>query len=152
MLAGFLVARGDASYQVELVLVSIYVNVLAVAGCVKSSEVLVSLVSCTINTESVLNLRTTKTDRVSRCLLHVCHVRTTYDERCSVQCIRVALGDDCHSSGMLRQQYDTSAVVSERAHGFYTVPYSYEFFQQGDVLRIVSTRQNKECLTERIDN
>ena len=43
--------------------------------CVKSSEVLVSLVSCTINTESVLNLRTTKTDRVSRCLLHLCHVR-----------------------------------------------------------------------------
>ena len=66
--------------------------------------------------------------------------------------VRVALGDDCHSSGMLRQQYDTSAVVSARAHGFYTVPYSYEFFQQGDVLRIVSTRQNKECLTERIDN
>ena len=33
--------------------------------CVKSSEVLVSLVSCTINTESILNLRTTKTDRVS---------------------------------------------------------------------------------------
>ena len=53
---------------------------------------------------------------------------------------------------MLRQQYDTSAVVSARAHGFYTVPYSYEFFQQGDVLRIVSTRQNKECLTEQIDN
>ena len=36
---------------------------------------LVSLVSCTINTESVLNLRTTKTDRVRRCLLHLCHVR-----------------------------------------------------------------------------
>ena len=36
---------------------------------------LVSLVSCTINTESVLNLHTTKTDRVSRCLLHLCHVR-----------------------------------------------------------------------------
>ena len=43
--------------------------------CVKSSEVLVSLVSCTINTESVLNLRTPKIDRVSRCLLHLCHVR-----------------------------------------------------------------------------
>ena len=83
LIAGFLVARGDASCQVELVLVSIYVTVLAVAGCVKSSEV---LVSCTINTESVLNLRTTKTDRVSRCLLHLCHVRTTCDERCSVQC------------------------------------------------------------------
>ena len=36
--------------------------------------------------------------------------------------VRVALVDDCHSSGMLRQQYDTSAVVSARAHGFYTVP------------------------------
>ena len=56
------------------------------------------------------------------------------------------------TTGMLRQHYDTSAVVSARAHGFYTVPYSYQFFQQGDVLRIVSTRQNKECLTERIDN
>ena len=57
LIAGFLVARGDASCQVELVLVSIYVTVLAVAGCVKSSEVLVSLVSCTLNTGSVLNLR-----------------------------------------------------------------------------------------------
>ena len=40
---------------VEVVLVSICVNVLAAAGCVKFSEVLVSLVSFTINTESVLN-------------------------------------------------------------------------------------------------
>ena len=48
---------------------------LPLSVCAKSSEVLVSLVSCTINTESVLtNLRTTKTDRVSRCLLHLCHV------------------------------------------------------------------------------
>ena len=39
------------------VLVSICVNVLAAAGCVKFSEVLVSL-AFTINTESVLNLRT----------------------------------------------------------------------------------------------
>ena len=37
--------------------------------------------------------------------------------------VRVALGDDCHSSGMLRQQYDTSAVVSARAHGFYSALY-----------------------------
>ena len=50
---------------------------LPLSVCVKSSEELVSLVSCTINTESVLNLHTTKTDRVSRCLLHLhmCHVR-----------------------------------------------------------------------------
>ena len=48
---------------------------LPLSVCVKSSEVLVSLLSCTINTESVLNLHTTKTDRVSRCLLHLCHVR-----------------------------------------------------------------------------
>ena len=70
LIAGFLRCEheSDASCQVELVLVSICVNVLAV---VKSSEVLVSLGSCTINTESVLNLRTTKTDRVSRCLLHL---------------------------------------------------------------------------------
>ena len=30
-------------------------------------------------------------------------------------------GNDCHSSGMLSQQYDTSAVVSARAHGFCSV-------------------------------
>ena len=59
---------------------------------------------------------------------------------------------DCHSSGMLRQQYDASAVVSARAHGSCSVPYSYGFFHQVDSLRTVSTRQNKECLTERIDN
>ena len=55
-------------------------------------------------------------------------------------------------AGMVRQQYDTSAVVSARAHCFYTVPYSYQFFLQVEALRTVSTRQNKECLTERIDN
>ena len=53
---------------------------------------------------------------------------------------------------MLRQQYDTSAVVSARAHGFCSVPYSNGFFLQVDALRTVSTRQNKECLKERIDN
>ena len=58
---------------------------LPLSVCVKSSEVLVSLVSCTINTESVLtNLSTTKTDRVSRSLLHLSC--TPCDERCSVQC------------------------------------------------------------------
>ena len=30
--------------------------------------------------------------------------------------------------------------------------YSYGFFLQVDALRTVSTRQNKECLTERIDS
>ena len=45
----------DASYQVELV--SVVAVFLPLSVCVKSSEVLVSLVSCTINTESVLNLR-----------------------------------------------------------------------------------------------
>ena len=43
-------------------------------------------------------------------------------------------------------------MVSARVHGFYSVTYSYEFFLQVDALRTVSTRQNKECLTERIDN
>ena len=57
--------------------------------CVKSSEVFVSVMSCTINTESVLNLRTTKTDRVSRCLLHLCHVLVMSVVLFSV---RVALG------------------------------------------------------------
>ena len=46
LIAAFIVARSerDASCQVDLVLVSICVNV---PVCVKSSEVLVSLVSCT---------------------------------------------------------------------------------------------------------
>ena len=98
-----------------------------------------------------------RSDRVRRCLLHMCHVRLVMSvvlfsvriatsKSCSVR------GDDWHSSGMLRQQYDTSAVVSARAHGSCSVPYSYEFFHQVDSLRTVSTRQNKECLTERIDN
>ena len=106
------------------------------------------LVSCTINTESVLNLRTTKTDRVRRCLLHLCHVRAL---SCSVYVLQrqSPVRGDGHS---LRQQYDTSAVVSARAHGSCSVPYSYGFFHQVDSLRTVSTRQNKECLTERIDN
>ena len=58
LIAGFLVSRGvnvKVMPPVEVVLVSICVNVLAAAGCVKFSEVLVSLVSFTINTESVLN-------------------------------------------------------------------------------------------------
>ena len=35
-----------------------------------------------------------------------------------------------------------------RAHGVCSVPYSYKFFLQVDALRTVSTRQNKEFLTE----
>ena len=90
---------------VDVVLVSICVNVLAAAGCVKFSEVLVSLVSFTINTESVnvLNLRTG-----DRAVVYC--TRATYalcDERqctcCNVEVLYVH-GDDCHSSGMLRQQ------------------------------------------------
>ena len=94
--------------------------------------------------------------RLRRCLLHMCHVRLVMSvvlfsvhiatsNSCSVR------GDDWHSPGMLRQQYDTSAVVSARTHGSCSVPYSYGFFHQVDSLRTVSTRQNKECLTERID-
>ena len=44
------------------------------------------------------------------------------------------------------------SVHDARAHGFCSVPYSYGFFLQVDALRTVSTRQNKECFTERIDN
>ena len=81
---------------------------------------------------------------------------TTCDERCCVQCTSPTCGDDWHSSGMLRQQYDTSAVVSARAHRFYTVPYSYEFFLQVDALRtglsLLVRTKNAQCLTERIDN
>ena len=114
---------------------------LPLSVCVKSSEVLVSLVSCTINTESVLNLRTTKTDRVSRCLLHLCHVRLVMSVVLfSVLYVYVlerrspVRGDGCH-----RQQYDTCAVVSACAHGFCSVPYSYGFFLQ---VVAVSTHQN----------
>ena len=53
LIAGFLVSRVKVMPPVEVVLVSICVNVLAAAGCVKFSEVLVSLVSFTINTEFV---------------------------------------------------------------------------------------------------
>ena len=56
LIAGFLVSRGVNVKVMPPVLVSICVNVLAAAGCVKFSEVLVSL-AFTINTESVLNLR-----------------------------------------------------------------------------------------------
>ena len=92
--------------------------------CVTSSDLLVCLVSCTINTESVLNLRTTKNDLVS-CFLP-------------------------HLYAWLRQQYDTSAVVSARAHGFCYIQDSYEFFLQVDTLRTVSTHQSKECLQNKL--
>ena len=75
---------------------------LPLSVCVKSSEVLVSLVSCTINTESVLNLRKTKTDRVSRCLSHLCHVRLVmsvvlFSVRTVLQCRSPVRGDDWHA-------------------------------------------------------
>ena len=72
-------------------------TVLPLPVCVKSSEVLVSLVSCTIDTESVLNLRTTKTDRVSRCLLHLCHVRLVMRLVMSVVLfsVRIATSKSC---------------------------------------------------------
>ena len=57
------------------VLIGVNVKVMPPVQVAKSSEVLVSLVSCTLNPESVLNLRTRKPDWVSRCLLHLCHVR-----------------------------------------------------------------------------
>ena len=57
---------------------------LPLSVCVKSSEVLVSLVSCMINTESVLNLRTYDEDGETLSIAPVpC---TPCDERCSVQC------------------------------------------------------------------
>ena len=71
---------------------------LPLSVCVKSSEVLVSLVSCTINTESVLNLRRTKTDRVSRCLSHLCHVRLVMSVVLfSVRIATSKSGDDWHA-------------------------------------------------------
>ena len=105
LIAGFLVSRGVNVKVMPPVLVSICVNVLAAAGCVMFSEVLVSL-AFTINTESVLNLRTGDRAVVycTRAMYALC------DERCSVQCtcgnveVLYVHGDDCHSSGMLRQQ------------------------------------------------
>ena len=78
------------------------------------------------------------------------------DERCSVQCtccnveVLYVHGDDrlpfiWHDAP---SAVDTSAVVSARARGVCSVLYSYKFFLQVDALRTVSTRQNKECLTE----
>ena len=61
--------------------------------CVKASEVLVSLVSCTIDTESVLKLRTTRTDRVSRCLLHLCNVRLVMSF--TLFSVRIATSKSC---------------------------------------------------------
>ena len=48
---------------------------------------------------------------------------------------------------MLRQQYDTSSVVSARAHSFCSV-----HLRVLSASRTVSTRQNRGCLTERINN
>ena len=70
---------------------------LPLSVCVKSSEVLVSLVSCTINTESVLNLRTRKTDRVRRCLLHLCHVRLVMSV--VLFSVRIATSKSCSVRG-----------------------------------------------------
>ena len=70
----------------------------------------------------------------------------------SVVLFSVRVVEVLHVVTTIRLQYDTSAVASARAHGFYTVLYSYEFFLQVDALRTVSSRRNKECLTERIDN
>ena len=69
------------------------------------SELPITL-SFTINTESVLNLRTGDRAVVycTRAMYALC------DDRCSVQCtccnveVLYVHGDDCNSSGMLRQQ------------------------------------------------
>ena len=129
---------------------------LPLSVCVKSSEVLVSLVSCTINTESVLtNLRTTKTDRVSRCLLHLCHVHLVMSV--VLFSVRIATSKSC--TCMVTTAIRLACSVSNMTRLLWSVHvhmvsalYSYGFFLQVDALRTVSTRQNKECLTERIDN
>ena len=151
LIAGFLVSRGvnvKAMPPVEVVLVLICVNVLATAGCVKFSEVLVSLVSFTINTESVLNLRTGDqavapvpstpcvmsvvlfSVRVATSKSCMCMVTTAIHLACSVSSRHVCCGQ-CTCTWCLL-----------------CTPYSYRFFLQVDALRAVSTRQNKECLTE----
>ena len=121
----------------EVVLVSICVNVLAAAGCVKFSEVF------TVNTESVLNLRTGDRAVVycTRDMYALC------DERCSVQCtccnveVLCVHGDDCHSSVSSRH------VCYGQCTCTCTWCLLYKFFLQVDALRTVSTRQNKERLT-----
>ena len=126
---------------VEVVLVSICVNVLAAAGCV---EVLVSLVSFTINTESVLNLRVIEPLCIAPVPCTPCVMSVVLFS------VRVATSKSCMC--MVTTAIHLACSVSSR-HVCYgqctwSVPYSYKFFLQVDALRTVSTRQNKECLTE----
>ena len=104
--------------------------------------------SCTINTESVLNLRTTKTDRVSRSLLHLCHVRTTCDERCSVQCtcctwVTTAIRLACSVSNTTRLLWSEHVnMVSALYHTLTSSFCRVTFYGLS-----LSTRQNKNELT-----
>ena len=113
--------------------------------CVKSSEVLVSLVSCTINTESVLYLRTRKTDRVSRCLLHLCHVRLVMSVVVfSVRVLHVvttAIRLACFVSNMTRLLWSVHVHIVSTLYRILT-----SSFCRLTLYRLtVSTRQNKEC-------
>ena len=134
---------------VEVVIVSICV---AAAGCVKFSEVLVSLVSFTINTESVLNLRTGDRAVVycTPCVMSVVlfSVRVATSKSC--MCM-VTTAIHLHPSAV-----DTSAVVSAR--GVCSVPYFYKFFLQVDALPVADPgfskgghRNDIICMTSQVN-
>ena len=121
--------------------------------CVKSSEVLVSLVSCTINTESVLYLRTTKTDRVSRCLLHLCHVRlvmsvVVFSVR-DLHVVTTAIRLACFVSNMTRLLWSVHVHIVSTLYRILTSSFC-RLTLYG--LSLLVRTKNAQCLTERIDN
>ena len=136
---------------VEVVVVSICVNVLAAAGCV------MSLVSFTINTESVLNLRTG--DRVvvycTRAMYALC-IAPVPCTPCVMSVVlfsvRVATSKSCMC--MVTTAIHLACSVSSRhvCCGQCTCTWCLlctVFLKVLSAsLRTVSTRQNKECLTE----
>ena len=111
--------------------------------CVKSSEVLVSLVSCTVDTESVLN------DRVSRCLLR--HVRLVL--LCSVYVLQrrsparaTAIRLACSVSNMTR------LLWSEHVSTLYRILTSSFCRLTLYGLSLLVRTRTAQCLTEQIDN
>ena len=118
--------------------------------CVKFSEVLVSLVSCTINTESVLYLRTTKTDRVSRCLLHLCHVRLVMSVVVfSVRVLHVVTTAIRSVSNMTRLLWSVHVHIVSTLYRILTS--SFCRLTLYGLYLLVRTK-NAQCLTERFDN
>ena len=106
--------------------------------------------SCTINTESVLNLRTTKTDRVSRCLLHLCHVRLVMSVVVfSVQVLHVVTTPvrlACSVSNRTRLPWSVHVHIVSTLYRILTSSFCRL------TLYGLSLLGRTKCLTERIDN